>query len=74
MVAVPAVTPVTIPAGFTVALLLELVQVPPPVALESMIVCPSQTVLSPEMPPGSGNGFTLTVNVAVAVPQRLVTV
>ena len=44
MVSVPAVTPVTTPPEFTVAILVFLlVQVPPAVELDNVVVVPTQT-------------------------------
>ena len=71
----PAVTPVTTPEPLmeaTEALLL--LQVPPDVAFESVVVPPTHTVLVPVIVPADGEGLTVTDCVAVAVPQLLVTV
>ncbi len=73
MVAVPAVIPVTTPA-VTDALLLLLVHAPPLAASVSVIVAPSHTLLLPVTVPAFGAGLTVTMLVATAVPQLLVTV
>ena len=71
IVAVPAVTPVTMPEEEpTVALVLLLLQVPPAVASVSVIVAPSQTEELPEI--DGGVGFTVTVTVVVFVQPILV--
>jgi hypothetical protein len=75
MVAIPAEIPVTIPEVFTVAtaMLLE-DQVPPVVASPSAVVDPTQTELIPVIAATTGNAFTVTVAVALAVqPDPLVT-
>ena len=63
IVAVPVVTPLTIPEVTpTVATdVLLLLQVTPPVELESAVVPPVHTVLVPEM---AGLGFIVTIAVA----------
>jgi hypothetical protein len=72
---VPAVTPVTIPDVLpTVALELPFIHDPPDTVLESVIAAPIQTLSGPESVPASGNGLTVSIRVAVAVPQDEVTV
>ena len=59
----------------TVAIeLLLLVQVPPVMVLVSGTVLPTHTVLGPLMVPAVALVFTVTLVVAVAVPQLLLTV
>ena len=53
---VPAAIPFTTPAALIVAIVVALAQVPPPVALSSVVVCPAHTTCTPVM--GSGSGFT----------------
>ena len=53
---------------------LALLHVPPETLSDSGVVEPAQTVVVPEILPAIGNGFTVTVAVALAVPQLLVTV
>ena len=56
--AAPADTPVTRPPELTVAISgVPLDQVPPPIALLSEVVPPTQTPIYPDMP---GFGFTVT--------------
>jgi hypothetical protein len=68
MFTVPALTPVITPvaelAVATAALLL--LQVPPVIALLSVIVCPPHTTLSPVLLPGVG--FTVMIFVTVHAP------
>ena len=62
MVTTPAVTPVTIPPGVTVASkILLLLQVPPGVASVSAIVNPTHTVDGPMMAEGSESTVTTAV-------------
>ena len=78
MVTVPADTPVTIAVlEFIVATAgLLLVQAPPHVALPNEVVLPVQTIGYPVMGVGKAvlGALTVTICVAVAVPQLLVTV
>ena len=70
----PLVTPVNTPDEepmVAVAVLL-LLQLPPVVALPSVVVAPSHTGVDPVM--ADGEGFTVTVRVADALPQLFVTV
>ena len=69
MMAVPAVTPVTVPP-MILALALLLAHAPPMVVLLSVIVAASQTLFDPLMPPTVGKGLTVTAN--VAMPQGIV--
>jgi hypothetical protein len=75
MVAVPAVTPVTVPVLPTVATpVAVLLHAPPVAASVKPVVEPAHTIAVPVMLPADGNGLTVTVVVAAAVPQPLVTV
>ena len=76
MVDVPLVNPVTTPVALTVATPVdtELHTPAPPVALLSVVVVVGHSVSRPVMVPATGNGFTVTIAVAAAVPQLLVTV
>ena len=76
MVAEPGLTPVTIPALFTVAtLLLSDPQLPPGLPLEvRVILVPTHTGEAPEREPALGCGFTVRLSPEVSVPQPLVTV
>ena len=71
MVAVPAVIPVTIPVLPTVAsVVLLLFHEPPAVASLNRVLLPTQTVGMPVILAGvDGNGFTVMVVVAEALPQ-----
>ena len=72
--AVPADIAVTVPEAFTVAMLADPeVQMPPAAMLERVITEPAQAVAIPVIAPATGNGFTVTTVVAVALPQLLVT-
>jgi len=71
MVAVPVVLPVTVPSVPTVAtIVLELLQVPPPVASVSAVFDPWHTLAVPVMI--AGCVFTVTTAVAVQVPPLYV--
>ena len=71
----PAVTPVTIPVVLTVATVgVLLLHTPPVVASVNVAVVPVQTVVVPVMLPALGVPDTVTVVVALALPQLLVTV
>jgi hypothetical protein len=50
-----------------------LLQTPPLVALESVVVAPTLTDEAPVMEPALGAAFTVTPLVATAVPHPLVT-
>jgi hypothetical protein len=64
MVVVPAPTPVTTPVLLTVpTAVLLLLHVPPDVALDKAVVCPTHIDVPPVMAPGG----VLMVNVVVAV-------
>ena len=72
VVARPAETPVTIPAGETDAIADDkLLQVPPdvPVASARLIVAPEQTLSKPVIEPALGSGFTVTAWPIAALPQ-----
>jgi len=73
MVAGPATTPVTTPPETDAVPGALLLQVPPPVASDNVIVEPAQTLVGPLIAPTTGGVPTDTVCVAVAVPQLLVT-
>ena len=74
MVAVPAVTPVTIPDVPIVATaVLLLLHTPPVVVLLNVVVEVAQTIAVPVIVPATGSGLTVTFTVVVAVPQLLVT-
>lgn len=75
MVVVPADAPDTEPDEPTVAtpVLLD-VQTPPDDASVRVILPDTHTEVAPDMLPALGNGFTVTVLVAVAVPHKLATV
>lgn len=76
MVTLPAATPLTTPvAGLTVAkAALLLLQVPPLTASVNVMVEPAHTDDGPLIAPAVGAAVIVTVVVAVAVPQLLVTV
>jgi hypothetical protein len=72
--AVPAATPVTTPELLIVAIPVEPeLQVPPLTALLSVVVPAMLTVDVPVMVPADGAALTVTIFVAVAVPQPLET-
>jgi hypothetical protein len=73
MSAVPEAMPVTIPVPEPIVamVVVPLDQVPPVGVLLSVDVVPAQMLMVPEET--DGNGFTLTLNVATAVPQVLLT-
>lgn len=74
MVAVPNAIPKTIPVPETVAIEVDaLFQDPPGADPDRTVVYPRHKVLLPEMVPAAGSGFTVTGNVAAAVPQTVVT-
>ncbi len=74
MVTVPAVTPVTVPPELTVAIvLLLLLQAPPEIDAESVLVPPVHTDVVPEIV-AEVEELTVTDIVATAVPQLLFTV
>ena len=75
MVAVPAALPRTTPVELTEAIaLLLLLQVPPDVASANVVVAPTQTVVVPVIGDTVAPVLTVTIAVAEAVPQALVTV
>ena len=72
---VPADTPLTMPVLPTVAYeVANDVHEPPVAASVSVIAADSQTEVRPLIIPASGSGSTVTVYVAVTLPQPLVTV
>jgi hypothetical protein len=74
MITVPPETPATTPVLFTVAFPLLALHVPPPTLSDSVIVAPTFTEDEPVIVPALGKGIIVTVWVAVAVPQLLLTV
>jgi hypothetical protein len=75
MVALPPVTPVTVPVAFTEAIeAAVLLHTPPVAASVSVVVAPEQTVDEPVIVPAAGIGLTVTAWVALAVPHAVVTV
>jgi len=75
MVATPVAMPVTMPElPIAATPLLLLLQDPPEVVLLKAVAAPTQTAAEPVIVPAAGNGFTVTVVVANAVPQLLVAV
>lgn len=74
ILAVPLDTPVTTPVLLTMAMpVVELLHVPPPTLFVNVVVLPGHTVLAPVIVPGLTVELTVTVFVAVAVPQLFVT-
>ena len=72
IVTVPALTPVTTPPLSIVATaLLELLQLPPFVALDKVVVDPAHTAVVPLIAPSTGNALTVTVVVTVEVQVPL---
>ena len=75
MVAVPAVTPFTLPDPSTVAMpVAVLLQAPPEAVSLKPVAEPAHTVAVPVTVPADGNGLTVTTSITAAVPQPLVTV
>lgn len=75
MVTDPADTELTIPEPDTMATVLSLlVQVPPGVPSLRVTELPLHIWVGPLIAPGTGDAFTFTPTVALAVPQLLVTV
>ena len=76
MIEVPEEIPVTVPVEPTVATPVDTeLHTPPAVASLSTVVAPTQTLSVPVMAAGVvGNGLTVTVAVAAALPQLLVIV
>ena len=71
----PTVTPVTAPVLLTVATpVLTLLQVPPLVASVKFITSVGQTMSPPVIVPADGVVITVTIAVAAADPQLLLTV
>jgi len=74
IVVLPAAIPVTTPVLPTVATdVALLLQTPPGARSLSVVVAVAHTVKMPVMEPAIGNGLTVNVCDAVAVPQLLVT-
>ena len=72
---VPADRPFTLPEASTVANEgAVLLQVPPVAPSVSGVLLPAHTDDAPDMVPATGNGLTVNVCVAAAVPQPFVTV
>ena len=75
MVAVPPLTPVTMPVLPTVAMaVLVLLQVPPGAMSDKVVLLPAHTVGIPVMVPAFSAGPMVSTLVVTAVPQLLVTV
>ena len=72
IVSTPAVIPFTTPA-LTVALPLLALQVPPGVPSVKVIVVPAHTAPEPVIVPADSAPITVTVSLALTVPQLLVT-
>jgi hypothetical protein len=71
----PAAIPKTTPPASTVALPVETeLQIPPGAASVRVVEEPAQALDAPVMLPETGNGLTVTVAMATAMPQVLVTV
>ena len=72
----PSDVPVTTPPAVTLATVLEALQVavPTAVGLVNVTGIPRVIIVLPDMVPAPGFGLTVTVWVATAVPQPLVTV
>ena len=71
----PSATPVTKPVVFTEAIeALLVLHTPPETASVKDVVVPGHTVVVPDIVPAFGSGLTAIADVAVAVPQVLVTV
>ena len=69
IITVPADKPVTTPEDDTVALVLLALQVPPLMASVSVMEAATATIEAPLMLPADAAGLTVTIFVAVAVPQ-----
>lgn len=69
MTTVPAATPPTIPPLTVATDVLLLLQAPPGERSVSVVVAPAQTLATPDTEPAVGSGFTVTTDVATAVPQ-----
>ena len=70
MVALPAATPVTVPAASTVAIaVLLLLQVPPLTVSARPVERPRHTVVAPVTAPAPVSGLTVAVAVATDDPQ-----
>ena len=75
MIDVPAATPVTVPVAPTVAVPGDTeLQVPPATASLRFVVVAGHTTRPPVIVPALGNGLTVTIALAAAIPQPLVTV
>ena len=74
MVAVPVLTAVNNPVALTVATVASvLVHVPPETVSVNALVVPAQSVVEPDIVPPLARASTVIADVAVAVPQELVT-
>ena len=74
MVAIPDDTPLTMPVLPTVATdVAVLLQAPPDAPSVNVVVDPAHTFKIPVIVPATGNGLTVTIAVAAAVQQPLVT-
>ena len=74
MTDVPGAIPVTTPLPPTVATpVTELLHPPPVTASVNGVIAPTQMVVAPMIGKVTGKGLTVTITVAAAVPQPLVT-
>ena len=75
MFEVPWATPVTAPEASNVAIAeASLLHTPPLAPAVKVVTDPAQTLAIPVMVPAFGNGLIVTIVVAFATPQLLVTV
>jgi hypothetical protein len=73
-VAIPALVPVTTPEALIDAIVpLPDNHVPAAGVAVSVVVVPADIVVVPVITAATGSGFTVTILVAVALPQMLVT-
>ena len=71
----PAEMPVTLPDASTVPIEeVTLLHAPPDAPSFKAVLAPAQSTAGPVMVPALGNVFTVTICVAAAVPQLLLTV
>ena len=74
MVVVPTDMPVTTPPDTVPTAVLLLLHTPLPVASVKLVVAPAHKVGVPVIVPALGIGLTVTIVVALVLPQLLVTV
>ncbi len=74
MVVVPGAMPVTTPPEMVATDGVELLHVPPGVGSDKVIVAPAHNDVAPAIGAAKGAAVTVTLIVAVALPQILVTV